>query len=91
MLVSRALHEIADRLDESSRVAHQPTLADTRTGYYPDTDTEYVDVFINFFPLQTSIPPDPPPAHTINGTQGVDTGRGIAILTIWRLNRTAAM
>ena len=48
MPVSRALHEIADRLDASGRAAHQPNPIDARGGYYPDTDTEYVRFFFNF-------------------------------------------
>lgn len=52
--VSRALREIADRLDESGRAAHrQPDPADTRAGYYADTDGEYVDPFIYCAPSQT--------------------------------------
>lgn len=48
MLVSRALHDIADRLDESSRVTHRSHPTDTRGSYYPDTDTEYVCLFFSF-------------------------------------------
>ena len=48
MLVSRALREIANRLDASGRAAHQPNPIDARGGYYPDTDTEYVCLFFNF-------------------------------------------
>lgn len=48
MLVSRALRDIADRLDASSRAAHQPNPIDTRRENYPDTDTEFVRLFFNF-------------------------------------------
>jgi hypothetical protein len=54
VLVSQALHQIADRLGEPAH-RPRPNLTDTRSRYYAETDTEYVRFFFN--PTLFNIPP----------------------------------